>query len=135
MHEGLCLRVSFVGAIIVYGEGMGSVILSPAASTDLSWWNPMPLSRTASLPPPHRHLCPSPDPPPARAGLPPAPCMAPSKGTASFSGRPRGIKARITQSIVTKTIEMVSDSTLQVTFEKLPLLHFSLYRRKIAIVI
>ena len=97
VHEGLCLRVSFVGAVIVYGEGMGSVILSPAASTDLSWWNPMPLSRTASLPPPHRHLCPSPDPPPARAGLPPAPSMAPSKGTASFSGRPRGIKARITQ--------------------------------------
>lgn len=39
------------------------------------------------------------------------------------------------KAVITKTIDTVSDSTLQVTFEKLPRSHFSLYRRKIAIVI
>lgn len=115
------------------GTGWGSVILSPAASKDLSWLNPVPLSRTASLLPRQCHLCPSPDPPPARAGLPPAPSM-PQQGDCQLLWAAKGHQGQShSKAVITKNIDMISDST--VTFEKLPLSHSSLYRRKIAIVI
>ena len=118
------------------GRGRGSVSLSLAASKGLSWLCPMPLSWTALPLPPRCHLCPFPGPAPTRAELPSAFSWAPQQGDCQLLCVAKGHQGQNhSKAVITKTIDMVSDSTLQLTFEKLPILCFSLYQRRIAIVV
>ena len=100
VHEGLCLGVSFVGGVIVYAEGTGQchTVTSGLERSQLVESNATVLHCFAA-PTPLSPLS-FPDPPPVRAGLPPAPSMVPpARGLPAPLGskgasRPESLKGR-----------------------------------------